>query len=218
MWPWMRLLDGGRSSRTPAYGADRRRLLVAVAAAAACGGFLALGATRPESAEPPVAPPPAAQLPRTEYVAPEPTQARTDVRALPRVLADADVHLVPVGRVSPGMLENASARLSAQLTIVVSVLAPIDAPTAGMRGRQLSASEVARVAAIPHARRRGETVIAVTELDVGPSLRSDREHGVTVISTAELDPVNFGLGPDPTARDERLYELLLPTVTPRPST
>jgi hypothetical protein len=159
---------------------------------------------------------PDAQLPQSRYLPPTPTTERTDVRDLPVTIPDADVYLVPVGRIPPALLEAQAARLAREARIVVSTLAPIDAPTEGIRGRSLRSDRVVGVvgARVPASRRHAAIVIGVTELDIGagPVAQSDDDSGATVVSTAPLDPANYGLPPDARARDERLYELLLRTV------
>jgi hypothetical protein len=159
---------------------------------------------------------PDAELPQSRYLPPRPTSERADVRDLPVTIPDADVYLIPVGRIRPALLEAQAARLAREAKIVVSTLAPIDAPTEGIRGRSLRSDGVVEAVAerVPPSRRHGAIVIGVTELDIGAGsvARSDDDSGATVVSTAPLDPANYGLPADARARDERLYKVLLRTV------
>jgi hypothetical protein len=160
--------------------------------------------------------PPDAQPPQSRYLPPMPTRERTDVRDLPVTIPDADVYLIPVGRIRPALLEAQAARLAREVNIVVSTLGPIDAPTEGIRDRSLWPDGVVDVVdeRVPPSRRHGAIVIGVTELDIGAgSVRHyDNDSRATVISTAPLDPANYGLPADARTRDERLYKLLLRTV------
>jgi hypothetical protein len=279
MWPWMRLLDEGRSSRTPAYGADqdgtpvsrrvlahwheaydehlerhgddaqpeavaaadaavrerfgvraaRLRPLLAIAVIMASTGVLLLGAAWNEPTPPLVAPsppavavsPPLPEIPQPStqphdpYIPPRITRGAVDVPDRRSALPDADVYLLPLGRTKPGLVERAARRATKQLGIDVTVLPAIDAPTRGARRGELWDSETIRVVdrVVPAARGpEAPSVIGVTELDIGIPMYSDIGWGTTVISTAKLDPVNYGLPAWPKRLDERIYKLVLRAI------